>query len=76
MLKNILPIGSVGSCPPQRKLHALGGELVGDGAGIGNRPRQAVELGDHERVALAHGAESLVEAGARARFVPVMPWSV
>jgi len=38
---------------------------VGDKAGIGNRPRQPVELGNDERVACADRGERLVETGPR-----------
>jgi len=41
-------------------------ELVGDRAGVGQRARQAVELGDDERVARVACRERLVQAGALA----------
>ena len=39
------------------------GEFVDDVAGVGQRSREAVELGDHERVAGAAGGERLAEPG-------------
>ncbi len=41
-------------------------ELVGDRAGVGQRAREPVELGDDERVARAACGEGLVQAGALA----------
>jgi len=38
---------------------AAGGQLLDDVAGIGKRPCEAVELGDHEGVAGAAGREGL-----------------
>jgi hypothetical protein len=42
--------------------------------GVGQRPREAVELGDHQRVAGAACREPSARPG-RARLVPVKPWS-
>jgi hypothetical protein len=40
------------------------GAFVGDGAGVGQRAREAVEFGDDERVAGATGSGRSVQAGA------------
>ncbi len=68
MLKNILPEGSVRVVerPSEGPFHAAFLKLIGDGAGIRNGPGEAVEFGHDRSVALAHGGEGLVEAGAGA----------
>jgi len=48
--------------------------LAGDHSCVGQRTRQAVELGDDERIAGAACCEGLVQAGALP-LVPVRPWS-
>ena len=48
------------------QLHAAFPKQVGDGAGIRDGPGQPVEFGHDQGVALAHGGEGLVEAGAGA----------
>ena len=47
----------------QGELHPLGLQLIGDVAGIGNRPRQAVQLRHHQGVALAHCGHGLIQTG-------------
>jgi hypothetical protein len=47
----------------ERELHLPGGELVGDRARVGQRPRQPIELGHHERVAGAARRQRLSETG-------------
>lgn len=43
--------------------HLPAGEFADDVAGVGQRSRAAVELGDHERVAGAASGERLAEPG-------------
>jgi hypothetical protein len=62
MLKNILPIGGVIDRSPDRQAHPAGGQRVADRAGVGDRARQPVELGDHQRVALSDGGQRLLQA--------------
>ena len=50
----------------QGELHPLGLQLIGNVAGIGNRPRQAVQLRHHQGVTLAHRGHGLIQAGPRA----------
>ena len=46
------------------QFHASFPKLIGDGSGIRDGPCQQVEFRHDQRVALAHGGEGLVEAGA------------
>src|ERR1700758_60491 len=55
MLKNILPIG--GQPDP------AAGQVVTDGAGVGPRRGEPVELGHDQGVAFADGGQGLVQAG-------------
>lgn len=57
-------VGRVVYRPAEIELNLALGELVSDRAGVGQRPREAVELGHDERVAGAAGRERLVQAGA------------
>ena len=50
----------------QGQFHSSFLKLVGDGARIRDGPGQAVEFGDDQGVALAHGGEGLVQAGTGA----------
>jgi hypothetical protein len=59
-------IGGVVELPAQGELDAAGDQGVADGASVGNRAGQAVEFGDHQGVAGAHGGEGLVESGTGA----------
>ncbi len=52
--------------PSEGQFHAAFLKPIGDGAGIRNGPGEAVEFGHDQSVALAHGGEGLVEAGAGA----------
>ena len=52
--------------PAEGQFHASFPELTGDGARIRDGPCQPVEYRHDQRVALAHGGEGLVEAGAGA----------
>jgi len=52
-------VGGVVHRPAQLEPDAAGGQLLDDVAGIGKRPCEAVELGDHEGVAGAAGREGL-----------------
>ena len=52
--------------PAEGQFHASFPELGGDGARIQDGPGQSVEFRHDQRVALAHGGEGLVEAGAGA----------
>ena len=52
--------------PSEGQFYAAFLKLIGDGAGIRNGPGEAVEFGHDQSVALAHGGEGLVEAGAGA----------
>ena len=67
MLKNTSH-GTSGSWrrPAQGQFHATFPQPVGDGAGVRHGPGQAVEFGHDQGVALAHGGEGLIEAGAGA----------
>jgi hypothetical protein len=47
----------------QRQGNTLGGKLVADSPGVGHRPGQPVQLGDHQRVTRSDRSESLIEAG-------------
>ena len=51
------------------ELHALGLQLFGDMPGIENRSDEAVKLGYHHGVALAHGGHGLVQNGPCAASV-------
>ena len=52
--------------PAEGQFHAAFLKPIGDGAGIRDGPCQPVEFRHDQRVALAHGGEGLVEAGAGA----------
>jgi hypothetical protein len=52
-------IGRIVHGGAERELDLAGGELVGDGARVGQRARQSVELGDEKRVAGAARRERL-----------------
>ena len=52
--------------PAKGQFHASFPKPVGDGARIRDGPGQPVEFRHDQRVALAHGGEGLVEAGAGA----------
>ena len=58
----------------EAELDVAAGELVDDVAGVGQRARKPVKLGDDERVALATRGQRLAQPG-RSRLVPVNPWS-
>ena len=49
---------------PQLEPPAARGEVVADGAGVGYRPREPIQLGHDERAAAADGRERLIQAGA------------
>ena len=59
-------VGGVIHRPADREPHAAGGQRVADRARVGDRAREPVELGHHERVALAHGGQGLLQAGTAA----------
>ena len=65
-------VGGIIDARSQSQPDATFDQSVGDGAGIGNRARQPVELRHDERVAGAGGSEGLIEAGPGA-VVPVRP---
>ena len=52
--------------PAEGQFHASFLELASDGAGIRDGPGEAVEFRHDQRVAIAHGGESLIEAGSGA----------
>ena len=52
-------VGGVVDRPAQREADLPGGEFVGDGAGVGQGPGQAAELGDHQGVTGRAGGECL-----------------
>jgi hypothetical protein len=67
MLKNILPMGSVGSdLSAEGELDPACGEVVADSAGVGDRADEPVEFRDDEGVAGTDGGEGLVQAGTLA----------
>ncbi len=59
-LNSSRPTGSVGSCTraAEAELDLAAGQLVGDVARVGQRPREPVELSDYQRVAAARHAAS------------------
>ena len=59
-------IAQVVERPAEGQFHAAFPQQVGDGAGIRNGPCQPVEFGHDQRVAGAHGGDTLVEAGSGA----------
>ena len=67
-MKNIFPMGSprVVERPAEGQFHASFLKPTGYGARIRDGPGQPVEFRHDQRVALAHGGEGLVEAGAGA----------
>jgi hypothetical protein len=45
-----------------RNAFLAAGQLVGNGARVGQRPREPIELRDHQRVTRARGGERLAQA--------------
>lgn len=75
-LNNMSPdgIGRVVHRAAEVEADVAAGEVIDDVARVGQRAREAVELGDHDCVAGAAGGERLPQPG-RSRGVPVSPWS-
>ena len=57
-------IGRIIDGRTESELDAFGFELIGDGAGIGNRAGQPVEFGYDKCVTLTHSCNCLIQAGA------------
>jgi hypothetical protein len=57
-------VGRVVHGGAERELHLAGGELVDDRARVGERAREPVELGDHQRVTRAARCERLPQSRA------------
>jgi len=67
-------VGGVVYRPAQVQTDMSLGELVGDGSGIGQRPRKPVEFSDHQRVSFAAGGQGFAQTWSFP-LVPVSPWS-
>jgi hypothetical protein len=67
-------VGGVVHRPAQVQMDMSLGELVGDGSGIGQRPRKPVEFSDHQRVSFAAGGQGFAQTWSFP-LVPVSPWS-
>ena len=59
-------VGGVMDIATQGEFYALGLQLIGNVPGIGNRPRQAIQLRHHQGVTLAHRGYGPIQAGPSA----------